>query len=266
MSLREISKEPFQSDEERVADVLLELGALLHASGAHCGRVTRNLERVALQWGYRMELFLTFSGLMISLFPENKRAARVSRFKRSPAPTLHFGIVTEISLLSWRVVEENLPVEAVEKELERIKRTPHYPRWVALSGIGAACACLCLLLGGDLWDAGFTFTASICGLFVRQQVVEYRFNPMIGVMAAAFVTTSIAGLDLIAGWGHSPEKALAAAVLYLIPGVPLINCVIDLMEGNILPAVARGVFGGFVLLCLAVGMTLGIALWGVQHF
>jgi uncharacterized membrane protein YjjP (DUF1212 family) len=66
--------------------------------------------------------------------------------------------------------------------------------------------------------------------------------------------------------GSSPEKTLATSVLYLIPGVPLINCAIDLIEGHIPTAISRGIYGGFILLCIAVGMSLSILLLGIHNF
>jgi uncharacterized membrane protein YjjB (DUF3815 family) len=88
---------------------------------------------------------------------------------------------------------------------------------------------------------------------------------MIGFIAASFTTTLIAGLDMVYHSGASPEKALATAVLYLIPGVPLINCTIDLIEGYIPVSTARGLHGGFILLCIAVGMSMSILLLGIDH-
>ncbi|MBC8127760.1 MAG: threonine/serine exporter family protein, partial [Gloeobacteraceae cyanobacterium ES-bin-144] len=76
----------------------------------------------------------------------------------------------------------------------------------------------------------------------------------------------IAGMDLIYHIGSSPEKTLATSVLYLIPGVPLINCAIDLIEGHIPTAISRGIYGGFILLCIAVGMSLSILLLGIHYF
>lgn len=32
-------------------------------------------------------------------------------------------------------------------------------------------------------------------------------------------------------WGNTPDIAIGASVLYLIPGVPLINGIIDIIEG-----------------------------------
>ena len=88
---------------------------------------------------------------------------------------------------------------------------------------------------------------------------------MISFILASLVTTLIAGSAVVGHLGGNPEKALATSVLYLVPGVPLINCVIDLIEGHIPTAIARGVFGGFILLCIAVGMSAGIVILGISN-
>jgi uncharacterized membrane protein YjjP (DUF1212 family) len=250
----------------RVADLLLDLGAALLVSGAHCGRINRNLERVAESWGYRSDLFITFTGLMISVKNLERPEEPVARFRRCQLHGVHFGIVTEISLLTWKVSEQHLNIDEVERRLEEIKKIPHHSRWSILFGIGAACACLCLLAGGNWANGAMAFAASFIGMFARQEVLKLRFNPMIAFIVASFTTTTIAGIDLLYQIGLSPEKTLATSVLYLIPGVPLINCVIDLIEGYVPTAIARGVFGGFILLCIAVGMSLSIVLLGIHHF
>jgi uncharacterized membrane protein YjjP (DUF1212 family) len=250
----------------RVADLLLDLGTALQGSGAHCGRIKRNIERVATTWGYSMDLFLTFTGMMVSIKNDRDPSERVARFRSSPPHGVHFGILTDISLLTWRIAGENLDIEAAEKQWSEIKTSRHNPRWVVLLGIGCACASLCILANGDWKNACVAFVAAVCGMFVRQEVLKLRFNPMIAFIAAAFVTTLIAGMDMLHHIGASPEKTLATSVLYLIPGVPLINCAIDLIEGHINTAVARAIHGGFILLCIAVGMSLSIILLGIGNF
>ena len=89
---------------------------------------------------------------------------------------------------------------------------------------------------------------------------------MICIAFAAFVTTLITGLGSIYNIGVNPEAAIATAVLYLIPGVPLINSVIDLIEGYLSSAINRGLYAGFILLCIAAGMTLCITLLGIGNF
>ena len=258
------AKHPFPPSH--AADLLLDIGAVLMTAGAHSGRIRRNIDRVAEKWGYNVELFLTFTGVMVSIREIGDPARRVGRFHRVGLPAVHFGIVTEVSLLTWRVVEEDLTIDEVAKRLAEIKAIPHHPRSWVLGGAGIACACLCLLVGGDLLNAVITCVATISGLYLRQETLKRRFNPMIAIVVGSLVTTLIAGLAVVHHIGLAPEKGLATAVLYLIPGVPLINCVIDLIEGHIPTAIARGVFGGFVLLCIAAGMSAGITLLGIHNF
>jgi uncharacterized membrane protein YjjP (DUF1212 family) len=115
-------------------------------------------------------------------------------------------------------------------------------------------------------NAVVTFTAAFIGYLVRVAFTAKKFNPMICISIAAFITTLITGLGRLYGIGSHPEAAMATAVLYLIPGVPLINCVIDLIEGYLSSAINRALFGGFILLCIAAGMTLCITLMGIGNF
>jgi uncharacterized membrane protein YjjP (DUF1212 family) len=259
---------PHRSLDEanRIADLLLEIGSILLFSGAHSGRIKRNVDRVAKKWDYTLEFFLSYTGIMLYIKDTRNPDIGVVRLKSCQLHGVHFGKVTEISILTWLMLEENFSLNEAEQRLIEIKNLPHHPSWMVLLGLGAACACLCLLAGGDWRDGAITFLATFCGVFARQEIIKWRYNPMIAFMAASFITTLIAGLDMVHHIGLYPETSLATSVLYLIPGVPLINCTIDLIEGHIPMATARGIYGGFVLLCIAVGMSASILLLGIHNF
>src|SRR6478752_6893416 len=109
MTANEVEKlHPDLKSAVRVADLLLDIGSVLLMAGAHCGRVNRNLVRVAEKWGYHLELFISFTGIMVSIQDIAHPHRRVGRFHRCALPGVHFGIVTEVSLLTWRVAEEDL--------------------------------------------------------------------------------------------------------------------------------------------------------------
>jgi uncharacterized membrane protein YjjP (DUF1212 family) len=62
---------------------------------------------------------------------------------------------------------------------------------------------------------------------------------------------------------NQPETALAAAVLLLVPGVPLINAAQDLIRGHLVTGITRGVTGLLISLAIALGLLLAISLTGV---
>ena len=59
------------------------------------------------------------------------------------------------------------------------------------------------------------------------------------------------------------EIALATSVLYLVPGVPLINGVIDIVEGHVLTGFARLTQAALLIVCIAIGLSFTLLL--VKH-
>lgn len=251
---------------QRFADLILDIGTYLLASGAHCGRLNSNLGRLASTWEFDVNMSPTFKGLLVTVRDLNDPNNSVTRFKTSPPHEVHLAVLTEISHLSWKVQEERLSITEVEKEFALIKARPNYKDIFVAIAVGFSCAGLCLFSFGDTMNAIVTFFAAFIGYMVRIGFAKKKFNPMICISIAAFITTLITGLGRLYGVGSHPEAAMATAVLYLIPGVPLINCVIDLIEGYLSSAINRALFGGFILLCIAAGMTLCITLMGINNF
>ncbi len=251
---------------EQFADMALDVGVFLLASGAHCGRVFSNVKRLADRWGFPIHINPTFTGLIITVRDRVQPERTVTRYHDAPPHTVHLAILTLFSRLSWRVLEERLPFGTVKRQIEEIKARTGYNHWLVALAVGVACGSLCMLSGGDYKNVLCAFAAASAGSLLRVLVLRMRFNPMISFVAAAFATTVIAGMDTLWHLGRSPEATLATAVLYLVPGVPLINSVIDLIEGYLASSLSRGLYAAFILLCIAAGMTFGITLLGIGNF
>ncbi|MDR0823596.1 MAG: threonine/serine exporter family protein [Prevotella sp.] len=251
---------------QRLADLILDIGTYLLASGAHSGRLNSNIGRLAATWEFEVNISPTFKGLLVTVKDLNDPSNSVTRFKNSPPHNVHLAVLTDISHLSWKVQEERLSITEVERAFAHIKTKPCYKDIYVAIAVGFSCAGLCLFSLGDTMNAIVAFAAAFLGYMVRVVLTKKSFNPMICISIAAFVTTLITGLGSLYEIGSHPEAAMATAVLYLIPGVPLINCVIDLIEGYLSSAINRALFGGFILLCIAAGMTLCITLMGISNF
>lgn len=251
---------------ERAANFMLDAGTFLLASGAHCGRIRSNLERMASAWGFDIDINPTFTGLAVTVKRTDEDSYAVTFFKTAPPHKVHLSILTDISRLSWRVYDDQMSVEWAENELKAIKSKKSYNAITVAFAVGFSCAGLCLFSFGDLYNALMAFVGAFVGLLVRTWFTVKNFNSMICVVFAAFVTTLITALGSILNIGVNPEAAMATGVLYLIPGVPLINSVIDLIEGYLSSAINRSLFAGFTLLCIAAGMTLCITMLGINKF
>lgn len=264
--MNEPDKMPEKIKAGDMADFILDIGVFLSASGAHSGRVWRNCKRIANYWGFHMNINPAFTGMLVTVWDVQDRDNSVTRYKTAPAHSVHFEVLTLISHLSWRIADGTLTFDEARIELNCIKQKKHYPYGLVAVAVGISCGFLCTLAGGDPKNAFIAFLGASIGSIVRYFFAAKQFNMFLTFIIASFVTTMIAGADTIFGIGRAPELTLATSVLYLIPGVPLINSVIDLLEGYFQASIARSLFAASVLSCIAVGMTLSILLLGINNF
>jgi uncharacterized membrane protein YjjP (DUF1212 family) len=247
---------------KEVEEMLLHVGTLLMSSGASTGRVRTTVNRIAEALGYEVELLITSRSLMLTVTAENG-TDYTSSVRRTPPHGVNFKIVSGISRMSWRVIEENWNVDQINQEINRLIALPQYPRLVVLSLVSLAGASFCRLSGGEGLELLVTFTATFFGLFILQEAVKKRFNPYLSIVFASFAASIISGLTVKLGIGDSPEHALATSVLFLIPGVPLINSLTDLIDGNTLNGIVRGVNGFIMAFAIALGLLFAMQIYGI---
>jgi uncharacterized membrane protein YjjP (DUF1212 family) len=156
--------------------------------------------------------------------------------------------------MSWRVLEEDWNVEQIEVELRRLKKLPHYPRLLVLTTVGLAGAAFCRIFGGEIIDMLVAFVATFAGLFVRQTAVNKKFNPYISIYFASLTASFIAAMAEFLAIGSNYDAAFSTSVLFLVPGVPMINAVTDMMDGNIQNGIVRLFNGLIIAFAIAMGV------------
>jgi uncharacterized membrane protein YjjP (DUF1212 family) len=139
-----------------------------------------------------------------------------------------------------------------------------YARWATVAAIGLSCACFARLAGADWAGCGLAFAASALAMVTRHVFAHYHFNPMIGFLAAGFVATSITAQGFIYQLGNTPKLAMAASVLLLVPGFPLINGVSDIVKGYANTGISRLVVALLLSGMSCIGIMLGMLVWDAR--
>lgn len=242
-----------KEDAQSVGNILLEIGALLMSSGASTNRTRITMGRISKGLGYGIELLITQRALMLTIIEKDQQHF-FSRMKRISPHGVNFRILSGISHLSWNVMEQNWTVSQISEEVHRLKSLPHYPRPIILTAVGLAGAGFCNIFGGGYIEMTVAFVATVIGLFIRQEAIKKKFNPYLCVFFASFTASMIAGIAEFYHIGLQPDKAFATSVLFLVPGIPLINSVTDLMDGNIQNGIVRAVNGLMIAFSIALGI------------
>lgn len=254
-----------KSDEKEVKElgaILLEIGTLLMSNGASTARIRIIVNRIAEAFGYSMDLFITHRALTINLHDENEENLYYG-LKRTSPHGVNFRVVSGLSRMSWRVVEDKWTLSQMRQEIDRLVALPHYPRLLVLALVALAGSAFCRLAGGNGIEMLITYLATFLGLFVRQEAHKHQFNLYLCVFAGAATASLIAGFFTRIDMDFTVEHALATSVLFLIPGVPFINTFTDLFDGNTLNGILRWTHGLILAFMIALGMLFSIFIYHI---
>ncbi len=251
------------SEAKELGALLLDVGVALLSSGASCSRIRITMRRFATTYDYNAHISIQPKSVSLTLNDEEENTF-FNGMKSIPSQGVNFKTISGISRLSWRAIEDNLTIREVKETLYQLLLLPHYPRIIILLFVSLAGSAFCFSFGGKLPELAVTFGATFCGLFVRQEAIRKKFNPYICIYGGALVATLFAGAFIKAGLPVNLEHAFATSVLFLIPGVPLINCFTDLIDGNILNGLVRGINALMFSLAIALGLLTSMLVYNLK--
>lgn len=139
----------------------------------------------------------------------------------------------------------------------------HHPRWAVAVMVGLSCACFARLNHADVSACVLVAVASGIAMAVRQQLARLHFSPMVVFGVTAFVATSLTVIGFVYQLSGTPKVAMAASVLLLVPGYPLINSVSDMVKGYINTGISRGMFALLLSAATCTGILVAMSLWHV---
>jgi len=243
-----------------MSEALVETSVLLISNGANSARTIRNVKRIAKAFGYDVELFFSHSAVVLtaSLRPIKDKYTIV---KSIPHYGVNFSVVSEVSILSWKVADGYISFDEFQDCLTKVRSASSYAEWQKVVFIGLATAALCLIFDGTWLQGIISFFAGVLGFLARRAILLREYNVYIGFLIGAFVSASV--VNLCRHFGVSEyNAALTSCVLWMIPGVPLINGFLDLLEGHIVSGWAKMSMGFIMVFMIAVGFYVSLFVFG----
>lgn len=232
---------------------LSDYATRLQGSGVHTTRVIRNVHRIASSWGVQVEMTVLHKTLTLTVSTRDGQHVYNKVSTIHPRP-ISFRLNADLSALSWQAYDEHLPLSELWTRYQAIIAKPRISNWIVLPLVGVANAAFCGLFGGDGWACGMVAVATWLGYGVKIRMTCRNLN-IFGVwFTCSLLSSLIASLCVFLHLGQTPDIAIAASALYLVPGVPLINSVIDMVEGHVLTGFARLIDALLLIGCLAIGM------------
>ena len=225
-------KEIAESELRRKLDLLLRTGSILMESAADTSRIMRTMKRAAAFLGLDeryMHLYINWNVLMVNYSDEEHS---FSKFQRCEKHGINLTSISQVSKLTWKAIKDNYSLEQYEQALNDIKATPRsFTPWQVAIGISAFVATLIA------WLTSFL-----------------SLNPSIAEALPAFMHSD------------TPWHPLMACALFIVPGVPLINFVSDMLDGYIEVGMVRALNTLLMLFAMAFGIAFAIQICHIDNF
>ena len=264
----------------RKLDLLVRTGALLMASNADCARIMRNMKRCEAYLGLPEEyihISLNFNIIMVNLSDETHS---FSKFQRVDSHCVEFTVVSKISKMLWTAIREDWSLDRYEAELEALNHVhKQYSPWMIAICAGFACGGFCVQFGCD-WPAFFYASIpAILGFRLKMYLAKLHWNTYVGIAISAFVATLVCWLttfisldqtlvSALPSFLHSdtPYHPLMACTLFIVPGVPLINFVTDMVSNYVQVGLTRAMITLMMIIAMSFGIVFAIQICGIDNF
>ena len=249
----------------KTAAFLAEYASLLSGCGATCIRIEKNTKRMAAAFGVNSDTFIMPAHVSVSVW-DTDRTNDITAMRKTASCGISFNLNAMLSRLSWEVADNGLNLEAAVERFERIKMTRPTGKREVLLLASCANAAFCRLFGGDWFAMMTVFASTMAGYRLKQIMLEDGCDIRLTFLCASFFSASVSAGGHIFNIGSTQELAIATSVLYLIPGVPYINSVSDMIYRHYLCAYSRFLDAAVLTACLSAGLCAGMLILGLRWF
>ncbi len=243
----------------RKLDLLLRTGKLLVESAADTNRIDRNMKRVAAFLGIpedKLHLDIRWTMIMVNVSDETHS---FSKFQKCEKHGINMTTLTEISRLSWRAIEQDYSIDRFEEELEKIANKPRsYKPLVVAICAAFACGGFCKLFGCDWIAFLYASICAFCGFQTRAYCMKWGINHYVSMAIAAFISTCLAYAASFSTLSNTPYHPLLACALFIVPGVPLINFVDDMIDNYLQVGIIRAANTVMIMGAMAFGIAFAL--------
>ncbi len=243
------------ADIKELSNFLLDYAVMLMRSGANTERTVRNVTRISKSFGYEAAIAIFQRNITMTIKDTADTSNGCTSVKQQMPPHLSLSIVNDLSALSWQSFDTNMSLNEVKERYSEIVSKAHSSNFIVLLFASFAIAAFCELFGGDYYAMAFS---------LRLFLLKLKFDVRAMITAVSFTasfTAYLIGTFLIST--NTLNVAVSTSVLFLIPGVHIINSVTDILDGHVMTGIARAVSSIILVICIAIGLyaTLSLTNW-----
>ena len=229
-------------------------------NGAETYRIEETMDHMAKACGaFKVESFVIPTGVFLTVTDSDGSSLTVMRRIRDR--TINLDRISKVNELSRCLVDQRMEYNEAKAILEHIskERTGFslIPSMLASGAIGGGTA---ILQEAVFFETVAAFVAAMLVRYIAHVVsrlhgVQFTFE-FLGGMAVAFC-----GALLHSIWPHlRPDAVIIGGIMPLVPGVAITNAIRDVIAGDLLSGLSRGLEAALTSVAVAMGVVIMLAL------
>ncbi|WP_203649442.1 threonine/serine exporter family protein [Secundilactobacillus yichangensis] len=236
----------------------LHAGRIMIENGSEVARVSDTIRRIALNAGYPdSKVYVTITGIMMSVSGEEN-----AQIEPVTTRSIDLEKITQVNDLSRHFAAHKITLAEFDQRLTDLDRHPRYfPVWLQLVSAGLVSGTLEVVFRGNYPDFLVSCIIGLIGWGVFYEVNRLAKVRFLSEFLAAAVIGILAILTVKYHLGTSADDIIIGSVMPLVPGVPLTNAVRDILAGDLVSGIARGMEA--LMSAIAIGSGIAMILQAV---
>ena len=244
---------------KNVCQFIEEYATAMLSAGATTSRIEHCVERISKRYGIISDLSLLPSRILLTVWDKN-HTHNYSLVGHTHKNGINLQTVTSLSRLSF----QDIPLETASGQMKAIIATPRMNKWMVILLTALANLSFCRLFDGDWYAMGVVFAATVIGNVYENLMIEKHCDIRFTTIVAAYISAIVGSSCFIFGFGGTPQTALGASVLWLVPGIRFINAICDMTNGHYVVSQSRMTDAVITTICLSLGLCLALLTLDIQ--
>ncbi|MBQ4381640.1 MAG: threonine/serine exporter family protein [Oscillospiraceae bacterium] len=249
-----------QSHLEEVLDFCAALGRSMILSGANTERVSLAVEHICHVYELH-DVSVYLLSTYISVAGRDGEGRYAARQFSIPAAGIHLERLKRLNRLSYTVASTRPAPERLGKMLQEAENARDYADWAVLLGQVSAMMCLAIIFGGTWREVLAVAVVTV----ILHYVAFLMAKPGLDRIVVNAVTMFIASVSALAlTFFHLSDNGpviLITVSMLLIPGIPLVNAVRNLLCGHEMNGILQLAKVIVETLALAMGIFVALSLF-----
>lgn len=250
-------------EHQKLLNIAMDIGHFLLAAGAETYRVEESIQRILYAYGAKhVDVFAITNSITVTMTMADDIC--YTRLRRVYSRVTNYQMIEDLNNLSRYICVERPTTEEIHRKMQEIQKKKSYPEWMIIMGFGGIALWFTLFFGGSWMDALVAFVAG-CFMRIVFHVMDYLHTSSFFInLVCSLLVTLLAVLAVRYRLGDNSDAIIIGTLMALVPGVAITNAMRDVMAGDLVAGIMKGVEALLIALALAIGTGVAlIAMGGV---